>query len=117
MLISTGLYTLAAAALMPSLWVTPTGPDLLLLAAVGLVATTAMLLFAYAFRHAEAAVLAPLDYVSMLWAAVFGFLVWGEVPSIWAVAGMATIAGSGLVIMARERLRRSRRSTPSGPPA
>ena len=107
-LISTGLYTLAAATLMPSLWVTPSGQDLALLAAVGLVSTTAMLLFAFAFRHAEAAVLAPLDYISMLWAALFGFLVWGDIPSAWAAAGMATIAGSGLVIAARERLRRGR---------
>ena len=105
-LISTGLYTLAAAALMPSLWVTPSLPDLGLLAAVGLVATTAMLLFAFAFRHAEATVLAPMDYVSMLWAAMFGYLIWGEIPSAWAIAGMVTIIGSGLVIMARERLRR-----------
>lgn len=105
-LISTGLYTLAAATLLPSVWVTPNGQDLALLSAVGLVATTAMLLFVFAFRHAEAAVLAPLDYVSMLWAALFGFFVWGEIPTAWAVAGMATIAGSGLVITARERLRR-----------
>ena len=111
-LISTGLYTLAAATLMPSVWVTPNGQDLLLLAAVGLVATTAILLFAFAFRHAEAAVLAPLDYISMLWAALFGFLVWGDIPSAWAVAGMATIAGSGLVITARERLRRRGREAP-----
>lgn len=107
-LISTGLYTLAAAALMPSLWVTPNLNDLALLAAVGLVATTAMLLFAFAFRHAEAAVIAPFDYLSMLWAALLGYLVWGEIPSAWAAAGMVTIIGSGMVIMARERLRRGR---------
>lgn len=111
-LYSTFLYMLASGVLMPTVWITPTPVDLALLAALGLVATTAMLLFAFAYRHGEAALLAPLDYASMLWAALFGYLVWGEIPSSWAVAGMAVIAASGLFLMRHERLRRFRPDKP-----
>ena len=103
---SSGIYALAALVPMTQVWVTPGPIDFALLAATGLLGGTGMLLFAYAYRHAPAAVLAPFDYTAMVWAALFGFLIWGDTPSAPAAAGMVVIAASGLYLMRHERLRR-----------
>lgn len=103
---SSGLYALACAAALPQVWVTPDGVDSALLVVIGLLGGTGMLLFAQAYRHAQAAVLAPFDYTAMLWAVLFGFILWGEVPTPAAVAGMIVIAGTGMFLMRHERLRR-----------
>ncbi len=111
-LYSNAIYALACAVVLPRVWLTPDVPELGLLVATGLLGGTGMLLFAQAYRHAEAALLAPFDYTAMLWAAGFGFLIWGELPSPVAVVGMAVIAGSGLFLMTHERSRRFRPDRP-----
>lgn len=103
---SSGLYALACAAVMPFVWTTPGPADSALLVIIGLLGGTGMLLFAQAYRHAKASVLAPFDYTAMVWAVVFGFLIWGEIPGPAAVAGMVVIAATGLYLMRHERLQR-----------
>ena len=62
-----------------------------------------------AFRHGEAAVVAPFKYTSLLWAVIVGFLVWGHMPGSWVAAGAALVVASGLYILHREaQLRRER---------
>lgn len=48
-----------------------------------------------AFRLGEAAVVAPFRYTILLWATLFGFMVWVEVPSVWLVLGGALIVAGG----------------------
>jgi drug/metabolite transporter (DMT)-like permease len=109
---SSGIYALACAATLPGVWVTPARADLGYLVATGLLGGTGMLLFAQAYRHAAAAVLAPFDYTAMLWALLFGYLVWGDLPGPVAFAGMLIIAGSGLFLMHHERMQRFRPDKP-----
>ena len=109
---SSGLYALACLVVLPLVWVTPDMLDAGLLVATGLLGGTGMYLFVQAYRHADAAVLAPFDYTAMLWAALFGFLLWGEIPAPAAIAGMAIIAGAGLFLMHHERMRRFRAARP-----
>lgn len=109
---STAIYSLASAVPMAQVWVTPDLFDFMLLAATGLLGGTGMLLFAQAYRYTQASVLAPFDYAAILWAALFGFLIWGDVPGAMATAGMVVIAGSGLFLMRHERLRRFRVERP-----
>jgi drug/metabolite transporter (DMT)-like permease len=52
-------------------------------------------------------VLAPFSYIQLLWASMFGFLVFREVPDAWTVGGAALIVASGLYTAHRERVRRS----------
>ncbi|MCW5604445.1 MAG: EamA family transporter [Burkholderiales bacterium] len=47
-----------------------------------------------ALRTGEASVLAPIRYTALLWAAVIGFVVWGELPELWLWVGAAVIVGS-----------------------
>lgn len=88
-----------------SLWVWPTLVDWLWLAAVGLTGGVAQILVTRAWRLAPAAVLAPFDYVAIVFALALGWLFWREVPTPWLWAGLPLIIGSGLYILHRERVR------------
>lgn len=102
---SCGIYALASTPMLPGVWVTPNPIDTGLLIATGLLGGLGMLLFAHAYRHAEAVVLAPFDYTAMVWTSLFGFVLWNEVPAPTAVVGMAVVAASGLFLMHHERMR------------
>lgn len=56
-----------------------------------------------ALRTGEASVVAPIRYTALLWAALLGFVVWGEVPDLWLWAGAAVIVGSSLYMIRGER--------------
>jgi drug/metabolite transporter (DMT)-like permease len=47
----------------------------------------------------------PFNYFSLVWATILGFLVWGDVPSLWLVAGSAIVVGSGLFLLWSETRR------------
>jgi len=63
-------------------------------------------LLAVAHRFAPATVLAPFMYMQILWMAILGFLVFGDVPGPAVVAGAAVVIASGLYLLYRERLTR-----------
>ena len=89
----------------------PSAGDLLLLSAIGLCGGTATVAMASAYRVAPAAVLAPFEYTSMIWAVLFGLSIWGDVPDAWVIAGSAVVIASGLYILHRETMRRTRPRT------
>ena len=47
----------------------------------------------------------PFGYASLIWAVLFGFVVFRDLPDLWTVAGAALITMSGLYIFHRERTR------------
>jgi drug/metabolite transporter (DMT)-like permease len=103
------LYTAAAGAIVTSLlvpwfWTWPTAFDWLLLVGTGLAGGLGHLFLIRAFRAAPASVVAPFSYSSLIWAAIFGFVIWGDWPDLWTWAGAALIIGSGLYIFHRERM-------------
>ena len=71
-------------------------------------ATAGRLALAAAFTAANAAVVAPFGYLSLLWATIIGFFLFAEIPDIWTFVGAAIIAGSGLYILHRERAKKRR---------
>lgn len=94
--------------LLPFGWVTPGWADLAGLAAIGVASGIGQYLWAQTFRFTPAAVAAPFNYLSLFWAALFGFLVWGEVPTLAMLGGAAIVAASGLFIAYRETRRGAR---------
>ncbi len=84
-------------------WVTPTLPDLALLITVGLIGGFGQYFMTLAFRLAETAAIAPLDYTSLAWAILFGYLFWHHIPTPGVFVGIALVTGSGLFILYRER--------------
>ena len=69
---------------------------------------TAQYLVIHAFYVAEASLIIPYKYFSLIWATLFGFVIWGDVPDAGVMLGAALVVGSGLYIMHREtqRIRR-----------
>ncbi|MDT8858058.1 DMT family transporter [Paracoccaceae bacterium Fryx2] len=70
-----------------------------IIAAFGFVA---MLLVIAAYRSAEAVIVAPMQYSQMIWAAIFGFLIFDESPDAYTLLGAGVIIASGLYIVLRE---------------
>jgi len=103
-----GLFTaLLGACLLPFGWVTPHGwVAFALLASAGVLSGIGQYCWTQAFRFAPAAVAAPFSYMAMIWALGFGFVLWGEVPTVGLLAGGVVVAGSGLYILYRETVRR-----------
>ena len=93
-------------ALVPFVWVTPTWHDIFFGVLIGVASTAGQWVVVLAFRYGDASVLAPYSYTQLLVVSTLGFLVFGEIPDVWTVAGAATIIGSGLYTAHRERLRR-----------
>jgi drug/metabolite transporter (DMT)-like permease len=102
------LYTATAGAVVTSLlvpwfWSWPTAMDWMLLMGTGVAGGLGHLFLIRAFRSAPASVVAPFSYSSLVWATIFGFVIWGDWPDLWTWAGAALIIGSGLYIFSRER--------------
>lgn len=104
-------FTALSAALfalpLPFIWTAPaTQTDWLMLLGVGLTGGCAQLCLTRAYAHAQAVVIAPFTYASLLWATLFGWLLWGHLPDNQTVVGAAVVAGSGLFIVYREARRK-----------
>lgn len=112
------LYTAVAGAVVTSLmlpwsWKWPTGFDWLLLASTGLAGGLGHLCLIRALQAAPASVVAPFSYSSLVWATLFGFVIFGELPDVWTWAGAVLIIASGLYIFHRERQLAARRRPPT----
>ena len=90
---------------MPFGWVVPTGRELGLLLAAGLLGGIAQILVTSAYRFGSASLLAPYDYTSMLVAIVIGYVWFGDLPTLWVICGAGlVIAGNGVVIWREHQL-------------
>jgi drug/metabolite transporter (DMT)-like permease len=95
---------LAASVPLPVVWVTPTDPLVIAgMVAVGAFGFIGHLFLVLAHRYAPAPVLAPYIYTQIVWYAAGGFLVFGQVPSGYTLAGAAIVIASGLYLLYRER--------------
>ena len=83
--------SLVSAAFMPFQWVPPSLEDWGLLILVGLIGGVAQIFMTNAFRNAPVAVIAPFDYTIMIWAAMLGYFIWGEIPGNHVWFGVAIV--------------------------
>ena len=88
---------------IPFGWVAPVPREAVLLVSAGLLGGLGQILLTESYRHAETAVIAPFEYVSMLLALVLGYGIFGEVPTRPMLIGAALIVAAGLFIIWRER--------------
>jgi len=89
----------------PFEWVTPDATGWALLAALGLVGSLAHFAWSRAMVLAPAAALQPFTYLLIVYATVTGWLIFGDLPDRWTIAGAALIVCSGLYAFHRERVR------------
>ncbi|HEV1999314.1 MAG TPA: DMT family transporter [Xanthobacteraceae bacterium] len=95
-------------------WVVPSPVALawVIVAAVFLV--TAFILIVIAFRTAEASLAVPFRYSIVVFAVIFGFALFGDIPDRWSLIGIVLIVGAGVYMVHREAVRR-RTLTAVGP--
>jgi S-adenosylmethionine uptake transporter len=80
---------------LPALWAwtAPTLADLCRFALIGTLGVMAHTMLAHAFARIEAARLAPVTYITLVWGVMFGFVFFGDMP------GLATIVGAALILL------------------
>lgn len=99
---------------IPFGWVVPSTEHAILLVTAGLVGGIGQILLTSAYRFAPTSVVAPFDYASMLFALLFGYFLFDEVPTTIMLVGAAIIIFAGIMIIWRERqlgLKRGARKT------
>lgn len=95
------------ALLLPFGFVAPAWNDLLLLVAAGLCNGVAQFWWTKSLHLAPASAVTPFNYLSLVWAIIVGFVVWGDLPTSELILGSAIVIGSGLYLLWRETVRRS----------
>lgn len=80
--------------------------DLGIMVAFGLLATVGHYFFTAAYRHAPAALLAPVNYLHLVWAGLLGWAAFGHWPDGWTLAGMALVTAAGVTVALRARFAR-----------
>jgi drug/metabolite transporter (DMT)-like permease len=86
-------------------WTVPDAQTVGLLVFAGLIGGMAQLLLTEALRAAPVGVVAPFDYTQLVWAAILGLVIWGELPRPATLVGAAVVVTSGIYILHREFLR------------
>jgi drug/metabolite transporter (DMT)-like permease len=100
---------LAGLCTLPFGWVWPSGNELAALCLIGILGGISHLFLTESFRYAPASATAPFDYVAILWAIGFGYMMFGEIPGPLVLTGAAVVVGAGLFVLWRERQLRLRR--------
>jgi drug/metabolite transporter (DMT)-like permease len=83
-------------------WILPTKIDFIIFMIMGLCGSIANLLLTQSYRLAEASLVTPIKYLSLVFAIVFGFLIWSEVPKLLTLFGALLVITSSLIIFTRE---------------
>jgi drug/metabolite transporter (DMT)-like permease len=90
---------------VPFVWTTPHDPLVIFLMVIcGAFGSVGHYLLIIAHRLAPAGVLAPFIYGQLVWVIILGYLVFGDVPNRWTLAGAAVVVVSGLYMLNRERM-------------
>jgi drug/metabolite transporter (DMT)-like permease len=84
-------------------WSLPTISDMGLIAACGFFVAVGGYLLSQAYRIGQASLMAPFEYSSMPIALLLGYLVWGDWPDHYSMAGSLLIISSGIVILMIEK--------------
>lgn len=88
---------------LPFVWRTPVwGTEILLLAAFTALAAVGEILIIRALELTQAVVLAPVHYTLLIWATIYGWFVFGQLPDTWTWFGSAIIFATGIYIVRRE---------------
>ncbi len=111
---TTILYTALAGALItsaavPLFWVAPKPLDWVWMIASGMLGGAGHFALIKAFSKAPASTITPFGYSNLLWATLFGFVFFSELPDRWTVAGALVVVTSGLYIFYQEQRRRTLR--------
>jgi drug/metabolite transporter (DMT)-like permease len=95
--------TIFSLATLPFGWVMPTWEEFWLLIAIGVVGGLGQMLFTLSYRFAPVSIVAPFEYVSLIYAIIIAAIVFNEHASASTLIGAAMIVTGGLVVFVREQ--------------
>jgi drug/metabolite transporter (DMT)-like permease len=110
------VITLCTVFLLPFGFSRPAWTDLLALALAGVGNGIAQFWWTRSLSLAPPSAVVPFNYLSLVWATILGFAVWGDVPTPALLVGSAIVVASGLYILWRETVRRRRPLVPVAQP-
>ena len=94
--------TLASFFTIPYGWIMPDIKDLMLLMSIGILGGAANLWLSQSYKFSEVSLVTPLKYLALVFAIIFGYLIWNEVPSIKTLIGAFLVLTSSIIIFRRE---------------
>ena len=92
----TSLFTI------PQGWVMPNFTDLILLSLVGILGGIANLLLTQSYKFADVSLVTPLKYLALIFAIIFGYFIWNEIPTSKTLFGASLVIISSIIIFRRE---------------
>ena len=87
---------------LPSGWIMPSTKDFMILAMIGIFGGVANLWLSQSYKYSEVSLVTPLKYLALVFAIIFGYLIWDEIPTIKSLFGAALVIISTLIIFRRE---------------
>jgi len=94
--------TLASFFTIPYGWIMPDIKDLILLMSIGILGGAANLWLSQSYKFSEVSLVTPLKYLALVFAIIFGYFIWNEVPSIKTLTGAFLVIASSIIIFRRE---------------
>jgi len=94
--------TLASFFTIPYGWIMPDIKDLVLLMSIGIFGGAANLWLSQSYKFSEVSLVTPLKYLALVFAIIFGYFIWNEVPSVKTLTGAFLVITSSIIIFRRE---------------
>ena len=94
--------SIAGLATIPMGWITPNFQDFILLALIGVTGGSANLFLTQSYKLSEVSLVAPLKYLALIFAIIFGYLIWNEIPTVKTLIGASLVVLASLIIFRRE---------------
>ncbi len=94
--------SIAGLATIPMGWVMPNFQDFVLLSLIGVTGGSANLFLTQSYKLSEVSLVAPLKYLALIFAIIFGYLIWNETPTIKTLIGASLVIFASLIIFKRE---------------
>jgi drug/metabolite transporter (DMT)-like permease len=104
--------TLVSFFTIPFGWVMPDIKDLILLSFIGIFGGVANLWLSQSYKFSEVSLVTPLKYLALVFAIIFGYFIWNEIPSIKTLAGALLVIISSIIIFRREVILKKQVSIP-----
>ena len=104
--------TIASLTTIPNGWLLPSFRDLIALSFLGIFGGVANLWLSQSYKFSEVSLVTPLKYLTLVFAIIFGFFIWDEVPTFKTLIGAALVILSSIIIFRREIMLKKQVSVP-----
>jgi drug/metabolite transporter (DMT)-like permease len=107
-----GAITIVSLFTIPFGWIMPNVQDLFLLSLIGVFGGVANLWLSQSYKFSEVSLVTPLKYLALVFAIIFGYFIWNEVPTIKTLSGALLVIISSIIIFRREIILKKQVSIP-----